>query len=63
MSCPGIRSAVSGVVMTETNAAGTGRDARRCPSCGTPLDATGAGGDELLECSHCGLAMFDARRT
>ena len=31
---------------------------RRCPSCATPLDSTGDGGDELLECPHCGLVMF-----
>ena len=38
------------------------RDARRCPSCGTHLDHIGTGGDELLECPHCGLVMFEAPR-
>jgi hypothetical protein len=40
---------------------GTDRRTRKCPSCRTPLDHTGAGGDELLECPNCGLVMFDAR--
>lgn len=35
-------------------------DPRRCPSCGNDLDHIGVGGDELLECPHCGLVMFDA---
>jgi uncharacterized Zn finger protein len=40
----------------------TGRDTRRCPSCGTDLDQIGTGGDELLECPQCGLVMFQAPR-
>lgn len=38
------------------------RKVRRCPSCSTPLDHTGAGSDEVLECPQCGLVMFDERR-
>jgi hypothetical protein len=42
--------------------ADTARRARNCPTCGTRLDHTGNGGDEVLECSTCGLVMFDQRR-
>jgi hypothetical protein len=57
-------STASGVAMQDPNPSGDGpdRDARRCPSCSTPLDLTGTGGDELLECPQCGLVMFDAPR-
>ena len=29
-----------------------------CPNCGTELDHTGAGADELWECPNCWLAML-----
>ncbi len=38
------------------------RRARTCPSCGTDLDLTGVGSDEVLECPNCRLVMFDRRR-
>jgi predicted RNA-binding Zn-ribbon protein involved in translation (DUF1610 family) len=41
--------------------AGTAPRSRTCPSCGTALDHTGNGSDQVLECPKCGLVMFDQR--